>query len=109
MSRMFKTRKEKEFEFFVENLVKLEPIEFIGLAKILSVPLVRLDQVREIDLERAKEMSEEERKQLASDMTRPMDEVLSQMMDRFLDLPKHRRKEINDILKDVARTQKKVK
>ena len=107
MSRMFKTRREKDFEFFVENLVTLEPVEFIGLAKILSVPLVRLDQVKEIDLEQAKQMSEDERKQLASNVTRPMDEVLEQMMDRFLDLPKRRRKEINDILKDVAREQKK--
>ena len=37
------------------------------------------------------------------EFSRPMDIVLEEMMDRFLALSKKRRREINQILKDVQR------
>lgn len=39
------------------------------------------------------------------EILRPMDEVLEEMMDKFLALPKHRRKEINQILKEIKKTK----
>jgi hypothetical protein len=33
----------------------------------------------------------------------PMEEILEKMMDRYLELPRRRRKEINQILKDAQR------
>jgi hypothetical protein len=36
-----KKRIEKDFETFMKNLGKLEPVEFAGLAKILSVDMIR--------------------------------------------------------------------
>jgi CRISPR/Cas system-associated exonuclease Cas4 (RecB family) len=35
-----------------------------------------------------------------------MDQILEKIMDRYLELPKRRRKEINDILKEIKRTKK---
>lgn len=77
---MFQTRKEKDFEEFVRALPKLEPIEFYGLAKILST-------------EKMKGETE-------------LDVVLEHMMDRFLELPKRRRREILGMLRDVKREVK---
>ena len=36
----------------------------------------------------------------------PMDEVLEQMMDKYLGLTKRRRKEINQILKEIKKSRK---
>ena len=36
----------------------------------------------------------------------PMDEVLEQMMDKYLGLTKRRRKEINQILKEIKNSRK---
>jgi hypothetical protein len=36
----------------------------------------------------------------------PMDEVLEAMMDKYLSLTKRRRKEINQILKDIKKSRK---
>ena len=103
MSSIFRSNLEKDFEYFVKNIGKLEPAEFCGLAKILSINTVRgLDEigVRAVDL---KGKTEEETKALMEKLTIPMDEVLEKMMDRFLELPRRRRKEINQILKDIQR------
>ena len=37
----YKTNLEKEFDFFVRNLPKLEAVEFGGIAKILGVALYK--------------------------------------------------------------------
>lgn len=96
MKKFFQSRLERDFEFFVKTLPYLEPVEFIGLAKILSVPTITWNEDREVPIKE-------------SIQTRPMDEVMEDMMDRFLALPKHRRKEINQMLKDVKKINKKVK
>lgn len=83
---IFRKRLEKDFEIFVRNLPNLQPIEFCGLAKILSV---RLD--------------EEEKDENGKPIPRPLDKVLEELMDRYLELPKRRRKEINQLLKDIKR------
>lgn len=108
MSNFFRSSLEKDFEYFVRNIGKLNPAEFCGLAKVLSVPMVRLEN---IDKEKFKELTPEEieklkldpEKEYLVDIMRPMNEVLEEMMDRFLGLSKRRRKEINQILKDVQR------
>ena len=96
----FKSRIEKEFEFFVKALPALEPVEFSGLAKILGVKMVRADvSFSKEEFENLKENEAMSAK--LEEVLLPMDEVLEKMMDRFLELPKHRRKEINDILKAI--------
>jgi hypothetical protein len=94
---------EKDFEFFVRNLPKLEAVEFCGIAKILSVPLYKQIGMETIDPKELKEMNEEERYNLKLELMVPMDEIWEKMMDRYLELPKRRRKEINQILKDAQR------
>lgn len=95
MKKIFQSRLERDFEFFVKALPYLEPVEFIGLAKVLSVPTITWNEDKEAPIKE-------------SIQTRPMDEVIEDMMDRFLALPKHRRKEINQMLKDVKKLNKKV-
>lgn len=94
---------EKDFEYFVRNLPKLEPVEFCGIAKILSVPLYRTALPEGVKIEDLKDMTEEQRYEIKLDIMVPMDEIWERMMDRFLELPKRRRKEINQILKDAQR------
>lgn len=94
---------EKDFEYFVRNLPKLEPVEFFGIAKILSVPLYKTALPEGVKIEDLKDMTEEQRYKIKLDIMIPMDEIWGKMMDRFLELPKKRRKEINQILKDAQR------
>ena len=103
MSSMFKKNLEKDFEYFVRNIGKLQPAEFCGLAKILSVSTMRGLQEIGITIEELKQKPKEEAQEIAEKLSVPMDEVLEKMMDRFLELPRRRRKEINQILKDIQR------
>lgn len=106
--KLMQSRKEKDFEFFVKSLPKLEPVEFCGLAKILSVPLVRNTELVNFDKKQYEKLKDDEMMQaVIAESIVPMDEVLEQMMDKFLALPKHRRKEINKILKEIAKGVKK--
>ena len=107
--KIFQSRIEKDFEFFVKNLPVLEPVEFCGLAKILSVPMVKKELV-DFNKEQWNEIKEnEEMKAKIEECLVPMEQVLEQMMDRYLELPKHRRKEINKILKEIKKAKKEVK
>lgn len=100
-----KKRIERDFEVFVKNLGALEPIEFSGLAKILSVDMIRASV--EFDKEAFARANENEAiPAKMEEILRPMDEVLEEMMDNFLALPKHRRKEINQILKEIKKSRK---
>lgn len=99
----FKTRIEKDFEFFVKNIGKLEPAEFCGLAKVLSVPMVRHEKIVGLSKEDIDQMGLDEQTEYMAELMIPMDEVLEAMMDRYLGLSKRRRKEINQILKDIQR------
>ena len=103
MSSMFKKNLEKDFEYFVRNIGKLQPAEFCGLAKILSVSTMRGLQEIGMTIEELKQKPKEEAQEIAEKLSVPMDEVLEKMMDRFLELPRRRRKEINQILKDIQR------
>lgn len=103
MSSMFRKNIETDFEYFVKNIVKLEPAEFCGLARILSVPMVRQEKLADLKKEDYEAMGLDEKTEYVAELTRPMDEVLEQMMDKFLSLPRKRRKEINQILKDAKR------
>ena len=99
-----KKRIEKDFEIFVKNLGALEPVEFAGLAKILSVDMIRASV--EFDKEEFARANENESiPAKMEEILRPMDEVLEEMMDKFLALPKHRRKEINQILKEIKKAK----
>ena len=99
----FRSNLEKDFEFFVRNIVRLEPIEFMGLAKVLAVPTVR--ELGELGLtpEMIKAKAAEELKEIAEDLVRPAEDIMEGMMNKFLELPRRRRKEINQILKDAKR------
>lgn len=99
----FANNLEKDFEFFVKNITRLAPIEFIGLAKVLSVPTVRDLSDIGMTLDEIKTKSAEEMKALSETLARPAPDILEEMMDRFLELPRRRRKEINQILKDAQR------
>ena len=102
-SSFFKSGLEKDFEYFVRNIGKLNPAEFCGLAKILSVPMIDQAKIEDLTPEQIEELKLQEDKDYMVEFSRPMDTVLEEMMDRFLALSKRRRKEINQILKDVQR------
>jgi hypothetical protein len=99
--RVFRPRIEKDFEYFVRNITKLEPAEFCGLARILSVPMVRQEKLTGLSAEDIEKMGLDEKAEYVAELLVPMDVILEQMMDRFLELPKRRRKEIIQILKDA--------
>lgn len=100
--KFMQSRIEKDFEFFVKSLPALDPVEFLGMAKILSVKVAETEQGQEIIVD-----YDENGKPTGSNLTmRPMDEILEQMMDRYLELPKRRRREINQILKDLKREKR---
>ena len=99
----FRTSIEKDFEYFVKNITKLNPAEFCGLAKILSVPMIDKEKVENLTPEQVEELKLQEKENYMIEFARPMDIVLEEMMDRYLALSKRRRKEINQILKDVQR------
>lgn len=98
-----RNKQEKDFEFFVKNIGKLEPAEFCGLAKILSVPMIDREKIDGLTPEQIEELKLDEKKSYMIEFARPMDKVLEEMMDRYLGLTKRRRKEINQILRDVQR------
>ena len=100
---IFQTRKEKDFEFFVRNIGKLSPTEFVGLAKVMGIPTLRgLD---EIGLTPAdfKDKADWEKREIVDKLTIPTDQVLEKMMDRFLELSKKGRKTVVQLIKDVQR------
>ena len=100
------SRIEADFEYFVRALPALEPVEFCGLAKILSVPMVRPELV-EFDKETFENLKDDETMQAKiTESLIPMDEVLEAMMDKYLSLNKKRRREINQILKDIKKSRK---
>lgn len=100
---MFRSNLEKDFEYFVRHIGKLEAVEFCGLAKILGVEMTRKLDMSQIDIEKLKEDLDGQIEELQGEYIVPLDEVFEKMMDRFLELPRRRRKEINQILKDVKR------
>lgn len=105
--KIFEKRIESDFEFFVKSLPALEPVEFLGLAKVLSVPTVRESKILELsreDLERAKNGEDVDLN--VEETLFPADEILEAMMDKYLRLNKKRRKEINQILKEIKRSKK---
>lgn len=101
--KFFQNGAEKDFEFFVKNLPVLQPVEFCGLAKILCVPMVYEDKMLEFDKEKYSKMEKDEKVEYVSQFNRPMNEVLNDVMDKFLALPKRKRREINQMLKDIKR------
>ena len=104
---IFQSRIEKDFEFFVKSLPALEPVEFCGLAKILSIPLTKESELLSFDKEEYEKLKDKEVMQaVVAETLVPMDEVLEQMMDKYLGLTKRRRKEINQILKEIKKSRK---
>lgn len=99
----YKTNLEKDFDFFVRNLPKLEAVEFGGIAKILGVALYKQIGIEDLSVEELKNMNDEAKYELKLKLAIPIDEILEQMMDRFLTLPRKRRKEINKIIQDAQR------
>ena len=100
---MFRSNLEKDFEYFVRHIGKLEAVEFCGLAKILGVEMTRKLDMSQIDIEKLKEDLDGQVEELQGEYIIPLDEVFEKMMDRFLELPRRRRKEINQIIKDAQR------
>ena len=102
-TNFFRSNLEKDFEYFVKNIGKLTPAEFCGLAKILSVSIIDKAKVESLTPEQIEEFKLQDKENYMIEFSRPMDTVLEEMMNRFLTLSKKRRKEINQILKDVQR------
>ena len=105
--KIFEKRIESDFEFFVKSLPALAPVEFLGLAKVLCVPTVRESKVLQLskeDLERAK--NGEDIDVNIEETLVPADEILEAMMNKYLSLNKKRRKEINQILKEIKKSKK---
>ena len=72
----------KIFLSFIEEVSKLSEVEFVGLSKILCVPILDKDKNE-----------------------RPFEDILSDMMDKFLMIKRGKRKEILNMIKDVNRTR----
>lgn len=105
--KIFEKKIETDFQLFVRSLPALEPVEFLGLAKVLCVPTVRESKVLELskeDLERAKNGEDVDIN--IEETLIPADEILEAMMDKYLSLNKKRRKEINQILKEIKKSKK---
>ena len=75
---------QKIFEDFIRKVVKLDPIEFVGLAKILGTQMV--------DEEGA---------------IRPFNTVVNEMGNKFMTLNRKTRREIQKLLQVVAKKEKK--
>jgi len=65
--------------------------------------MVHEDRMLEFDKEKYNQMEKDEKIEYVSQFNRPMDEVLNDVMDKFLALPKRKRREINQMLKDIKR------
>lgn len=105
--KFFKKKIESDFEFFVKALPALEPVEFLGLAKILSVPTVRESELLNFSKEDFEKLKDDESKQaIIAETVIPADEILESVMDKYLSLNKKRRKEINQILKEIKNSKK---
>ena len=99
----FKNKLEKDFEFFVNNVSKLSPTEFVGLAKVMSVPTLRgLDEIG-LSPEDLKEKADWEKREIVDKLTIPSDQVLEKMMDKFLGMSKKARSTVIQLMKDVQR------
>lgn len=75
-------REERRFEEFLRLLTKLEPVEYLGICKILEVPLN--------DGENA----------------RGFDETLREVMDKFEIMKKKPRHQLMSMLRDLTRSDK---
>ena len=105
--KIFEKRIEADFEFFVRSLPALEPVEFLGLAKVLCVPTVRESKVLELDKETLERAKNGEDVDINIEETLiPADEILEAIMDKYLTLNKKRRKEVNQILKEIKKSKK---
>ena len=102
-SNFFRSNLEKDFEYFVKNITKLQPAEFCGLAKVLSVPMIDKAKIEGLTPEQIEELKLQEEKNYMVEFSRPMDTVLEEMMDRFLETSRRRQKEILKLLKDARR------
>ena len=105
--KIFEKKIETDFEFFVRSLPALEQVEFLVLAKVLCVPTVRESKVLELskeDFEKAK--NGEDVDVNIEETLIPAEEILEAMMDKYLSLNKKRRKEINQILKEIKKSKK---
>ena len=105
--KFMQSRIESDFEFFVKALPALEPVEFLGLAKILSVPTVRESELVNFNKEEYEKLKDNDVMQaVIAETLIPADEILETMMDKYLSLNKKRRKEINQILKEIKKSKK---
>ena len=67
----------KVFTEFLEEVIKLEPIEFIGLAKVLCAPVMDNKEPREFE------------------------DILSDMMDNFISTGRRQRRDILKMIKEA--------
>lgn len=104
--KIFKKKIESDFEFFVRSLPALEPVEFLGLAKVLCVPTMRDSEISFNKEEWEKAKDDETIQATIAETLIPADEILEAMMDKYLTLSKRRRGEINGILKEIKKTKK---
>lgn len=104
--KIFEKRIETDFEFFVRSLPALEPVEFLGLAKVLCVPTVRDSEVSFNKEMWEKAKDDEVIQATIAETLIPADEILEAMMDKYLTLNKKRRGEINKILKEIKKSKK---
>ena len=100
---IFQSRKTKDFEFFVRNIGKLSPTEFVGLARVLGVPTLRGPEEVDVSFEGFKEKPDQEKREIIDKLTIPTDQVLEMMMDKFLVLSKKGRRTVIQLMKDVQR------
>lgn len=78
-------RLEKDFEEFLDMIVKLEPNEWLGVARILDV---KVELLRETDNKIE---------------PRSAEDIFEEMLDKFLALNKKRRKTLLNLMRDATK------
>ena len=99
---LFESALERDFSVFVHKLPKLEPQEFLGLCRVLSVKIYD-ENAKKVEVKIPVKGEEGKTEKKMQFPPRKTEDILNDVMDRFLELPKRRRREINQIIKDAAR------
>ena len=97
--RFFRNSVEKDTECFVKGLVKLSPLEFNGVAKILGIRTTRDPKELDINLDEYTSKTDEEKEAIKDALLIPAEEILVKMIDKFAELSKKQRRRVLEVIK----------
>lgn len=101
---MEKSKEFKDSEKFVKQIVKLEPIDFIGIAKMLNVDTIKYTAAAEnLSEPSEKDLLEREKEHIKNTEPRPFEEVFSEMLQHFAALSARGRKNLLNLMDRVIK------